>query len=197
MGKKEVIRLNEKQLNKAVTNITKQVLKEITSPNDAEEVITNRERIRLIYLKNDIVNYVRKYDMYPCAGQIIDYINFKFNELLNRKTTSMVKESVNKVLNEEQQRWYHWDISTMNDEMETLSHVKSSDALFGKDEDFDGFKTPNAAFNNGLKELKKLSDGSYIMEVWCYVDQANGKPPTTEYVNGYLATNVNGIIRKY
>ena len=108
----------------------------------------------------------------------------------------IVKESVKRIISESQQRLYHWDISTMNDEMEALSHVKSSDALFGEYEGFNGFKTPNAAFNSGLKELKKYSDGSYIMEVWCYVDQ-NGKPPTTEYVNGYLATNVNGKIRKY
>lgn len=109
----------------------------------------------------------------------------------------IVKESVKRIISESQQKLYHWDISTMNDEMEALSHVKSSDALFGEYEGFNGFKTPNAAFNSGLKELKKYSDGSYIMEVWCYVDQANGKPPTTEYVDGYLATNVNGMITKY
>lgn len=103
----------------------------------------------------------------------------------------IVKESVKRIISESQERWYHWDISTMNDEMEALSHVESSDT-----EDFIGFRTPNAAFNSGLKELKNYSDGSYIMEVWCYVDQ-NGKPLTTEYVNGYLATNVNGKIRKY
>lgn len=116
---------------------------------------------------------------------------------VNNLVTKIVKESVKRIISEEQQRLYHWDISTMNDEMEALSHVKSSDALFGEYEGFNGFKTPNAAFNSGLKELKKYTDGSYIMEVWCYVDQANGKPPTTEYVDGYLATNVNGIIRKF
>ena len=42
-------------------------------------------RIRLMDLRNSIVMYVKKYEMYPCSGQIIDYINLKFKEFIQEK----------------------------------------------------------------------------------------------------------------
>ena len=195
----EAVKINECDINQIVAEALKKCLNNLNETEYASLKSKDTRKGKVGVSKDEDDNYYVDYDgkHYNVPSQ---KDADKWHEILSideSRIKAIVMESVKRIISEEQQRRYHWDISTMNDEMEALSHVKSSDALFGEYEGFNGFKTPNAAFNSGLKELKKYSDGSYIMEVWCYVDQENGNPPTTEYVDGYLATNVNGMIRKY
>lgn len=111
----------------------------------------------------------------------------------------MVRESINKILKQiinEGKSYYHWDISTTNDEMEALSQVDTSYDEYG---DFDGFRTQDAAFRAGLKQLRnEWSEGQYILEVWMDPEWDYGsRRPSPEYVNGYIAVSNNGKITQY
>ena len=180
-------------INSSNWDVPKNNLRSFGFVMESEYGITNKDQL---LSRDDAAEIIISW-FWECFGTNELAYNFANDLYEYMNNEEIVKESVKRMIRQSQQRWYHCDISTMNDEMESLSHVKSSDAVFGEYEGFNGFKTPNAAFNSGLKELKKYSDGSYIMEVWCYVDQENGKPLTTEYVDGYLATNVDGKISKY
>lgn len=45
--------------------------------------MTDEDKIKLIDLKNSILDYIDDYQMYPCTNQIESYIRYEFKELFN------------------------------------------------------------------------------------------------------------------
>jgi len=43
----------------------------------------DEDKIKLIDLKNYILDYINDYKMYPCTNQIEDYIRYKFKKLFD------------------------------------------------------------------------------------------------------------------
>lgn len=154
----ETVKINECDIKQLVAEALKNCLNKLNETEYTSLKSKDTRKGKVGVSKDEDDNYYVDYDgkhYHVPSQKDAD----KWHEILSIDESQMiqiVKESVKRIISESQQRWYHWDISTMNDEMEALSHVKSSDALFGEYEGFNGFKTPNAAFNSGLKELKKI-----------------------------------------
>ena len=45
--------------------------------------MTDEDKIKLIDLRNSILDYINKYQMYPCTNQIKDYVRYKFKDLFD------------------------------------------------------------------------------------------------------------------
>jgi hypothetical protein len=83
MGKKQTIRLNESQLRRIVKESVENILNETENPYYPEYTTTDEIRTILYDLKFALISYVSRYKMYPCTGQILDYIKYKFDEVLS------------------------------------------------------------------------------------------------------------------
>ena len=90
-----------------------------------------------------------------------------------------------------QTMYYYWNISKATEDWEVLEFVASS-------EDNDkSFRTADAAYNAGLRELKRnYKDGVYMLEVHSENIDRYPKNDAINYESGYIALSVNGKVQE-
>ena len=137
-----------------------------------------------IYIENKILN-----TYYNMNKKVIRLTESDLHRIVKETVGILLERTYyngNGMLNE----GYHWSISEANyPELEALNCVDSS---------AQGYKTPETAYNYGLKHLKKYRHGTYILEVYHWpTEKQYGKEYGAEYDEGYSAVIHNGVIKEY
>ena len=90
-----------------------------------------------------------------------------------------------------QSMFYYWNISKATEDWEVLEIVASSE------DDEKSFRTADAAYNAGLRELKRnYKDGVFMLEVHYENLDRFPKQDSINYENGYIALSVNGKVQE-
>ena len=90
---------------------------------------------------------------------------------------------------------YYWSISTATEDWEVLSLVDDCHDFDNNGYDnFKGFSTPQAAFSDGLKQLKTYKEGCFMLEVYSIAEIKNAI--TASYEEAYKALISNNLIQK-
>ena len=92
-----------------------------------------------------------------------------------------------------QTMFYVWNISKATEEWEVLEFVESSeDIAYGQKT----YRTPDAAYRAGLRELKTYKEGIFMLEVHSENIDKYPRNDSINYESGYMALSVNGKIQE-
>ena len=126
-------------------------------------------------------------------------MNKKLIRLTEGDLHRIVKESVNRVLNEGvfgSEPPYYWSISELRKSGANLGEWESyqcvEDSASSDDSMQSEFETPDDAYSDGLEQLKYYNNGHYRMEVYYFTSNGAG-----DYVSGYCAEIHNGRLKQY
>lgn len=107
----------------------------------------------------------------------------------------VLNEAIKNILNEEtklKRTYYNYDYSGYHWSISKASYPEL-EALNCEDESSKGYKTPEKAYDYGLKHLKKYKDGDFMLEIYHWDDDSD----KCTYDSGYLAVIHDGEIEEY